>query len=86
MFVQGVRDLQPADECECMDILTAVGYLDQLALEVADVRFEAVALPHLDDENMVVPFSFPARYVLGEECFRHLEVAERMWRHGVEPI
>jgi len=33
MFVQGVRDLQPADECQCRDILTAVEALDELALK-----------------------------------------------------
>jgi len=59
--------LQPADECECRDIFTAIWDLGQLALEVADVRFEAVALPHLDGEKMmVVPLSFLMRCVLGE--------------------
>ena len=47
-------------------LLTAVVDLGQLALEVVDVRFEAVALPHLDDEKMViVSLSLPARCVLG---------------------
>ena len=53
MFVQELRDLQLAEECECRDVLTAVGDLGQLALEVADVRFEVVTLSHLDDEKMV---------------------------------
>ena len=36
------------------DILITVGDLDRLALKVADVGFEAVALPHLDGEEMMV--------------------------------
>ena len=48
MFIQGVRELQPADECECKDVLTAVEDLSQLALEVVNVEFEVVVLPHLD--------------------------------------
>jgi len=57
-----------------------VGDIDQLALEVADVEFQVVSLPHLDSENVViVPLRLPARCVLGEERFKHLiEVAERM--------
>jgi len=54
MFVQGVRNMQLADECECRDVLTAVGNLDQLALDVPDVGLEAVTLPHFDGEKMVV--------------------------------
>jgi len=86
MFVQGVRDLQSADECECRDVLT--GDLGELALEVADARFEAVALPHLNGEKVVVVLlSFSARCVLREERFGHLlEVMERMWRKEVEPM
>ena len=59
--------------------LTAARDLSQLALKVADVRFEVVTLPHLDGEKVVViPLSLPVRCVLSEECFRHLlEVAER---------
>ena len=80
LFVQGVRDLMPADEREYKDVLTAVRDLGQLALKIADVGFEAIILPHLEGENMmVVPLSLPARCILGEECFRHhLEVVERM--------
>ena len=52
-----------------------------LALEAADVGFEAITLPHLDGEMVVVPFSFPTSCVLGEERFGHLlGVVERMWR------
>jgi len=88
MFIQWVRDLQPADECDCKDVLTAVGDLGQLALEVANVRFKVVTLPHLDGEKVVVvPLSLPARCELGEEIFGHLfEVVERTWRQEVEPI
>jgi len=77
-----VRDLQLADKRECRDVLIAVGDLGQLALKVADIILEVVALPHLDSEKMVVvPLSLPARCVLDEERFRHLlKVVERMWR------
>ena len=37
VLVKGVRNLQPVDECECRDILTAVGDFGELALEEADV-------------------------------------------------
>jgi len=70
MLVHGVRDLQLVDERESGDVLTVVGDLGQLALKVVDVRFEVVALPHLDGEKMVVPLSLPTRCVLGEECIR----------------
>ena len=70
MFVQGMTNLQLADECECRDVLTTVGDLDQLALEVADVRFEAITLPHLDGEEVMIVFlGLLAGCVLGEECF-----------------
>jgi len=54
MPVPRVRDLQSVDERKCKDVLTAIGDLGQLALEVANVRFEVAALPHLDDKKMVV--------------------------------
>ena len=54
--------MQLADECECRDVLTAVGNLDQLALDVPDVGLEAVTLPYFDGEKMVVvPLGFLAR-------------------------
>jgi len=82
-----VGDLYLADEIEYGDILTAVGDLDQLAFEVDSVRFEVVALPHLDSENMVVvPRSLPTRCVMGEEHLGHLEIVERLQRQGIEPI
>jgi len=37
VFVLGVRDLQPTDECEYRDIILAIGNLGKLALEVVDV-------------------------------------------------
>ena len=82
MLVQRVRDLQPADASECRDVRTAVGDLGQLALEVADVGFEAVVLPLLDGEKVVVVrLCLLARCVLDEERFRHLlEVVERVQR------
>ena len=44
VLIQGVKNLQPADERECRDIFTAVGNLGELILEVADVRLKAVIL------------------------------------------
>ena len=63
-------------------VLTLVGDLGQLVLEVANVRFEVVTLPHLDGEKVVVvPLGLPARRVLGEKYFGDLrEVVERMRR------
>ena len=58
-----------------------------LALKVADVKFQAVTLPHLDGEKVVVvALSLSTRCVLGEERFEHLEVVERMWRKEIESI
>ena len=71
-----MRDLQPVDERECRDVFTAVEDFGQLALEAADVRFEAVTLPHLDGEKI----RLMARCVFGEERFGYLlEVADNMW-------
>jgi len=88
MSVQWVKDLQPANECKCRDVLIAVGDLGQLALKVASVRFKVVTWFHLDGEKVVVvSLSFPVRCVMGEESYGHLlQVVERMWRQGVEPI
>jgi len=64
-----------------IDVLTTIGDFGKLALEVDDVRFEVITLPHLDGEKiMVVPLSFPERCVPCEKYFGHiLEVVERMW-------
>jgi len=88
MFVQRMRDLQPANECKCRNILTIVGEFGQLALKVANVRFEVVTLPHPDSKKMmVVPLTLQEKYVLGEEHFGYLlEVSKRMWKQEVEPI
>ena len=44
-----------------------VGDFGQLALKIDNVRFEVIALPHLDGEKMmVVPLSLPTRCVLGD--------------------
>jgi len=51
-----VRTLQPADEYESRDIFTAVRDLGELALEEVDVRLEAVPLPHLDEEEVMLFF------------------------------
>ena len=80
MFAQGVRDLQLADERECRDVLTTAGDLGELALEEADVGFEVVTLPHLDNKKpVVVSLKLSPRCVLREEGFSHLlENMERM--------
>jgi len=80
MLVQRVRNLQPADECECRGILTAAGNFSQLALELNDVGLEVVTLPHFYVEDVVVVIlGFLTRGVLGGECFDYLlEVVERM--------
>jgi len=79
MFIEGVRDLQPADECEGGYVLTTVRDLGQLALEVTHVRFEVAALPHLDSKKVVVVLlSLPTRCVLGKERFAYLlKIIER---------
>ena len=76
-----MRNLQLADECDCRDILIAVGNFGQLALKATDIGFEVVALPLFDGEKIaIVPLSFPIRGVLSEKWFDYLlEVIERMW-------
>ena len=83
-----MRDFQLVDKRECREVLTAFGNLGQLALKVANVRFEVVALPYLDSEKMiVVSLSLLTKCVLGEECFGHLlEVVEKMRRKNVKSI
>jgi len=60
----------------------------QAVLEVADVRLEAVTLPYLDREEVVVVLlSLPARSILSDERLGYLlEVLERMWWQRVELI
>jgi len=72
--------MQSTDEREYRYILTADGNLGKLVLEVANIGFEAVILPHLDGEEvMVVLLNLPTRCVLSEERFSYLlKVAERM--------
>ena len=74
--------MQPADECECGDILTAVGDFGQLVLEVTDVRLDVFTLPHFNaKEVIIVLVSHLARCVLSEKRFGYLlEVVKRMWR------
>ena len=62
------------------DIFTAVENLDKLALKEADVELEAVTLPYLDEEEvMMILLSLLVEGVLSEECLSYLfEVAERM--------
>jgi len=82
VFEHGVKNMSIVDERECIDVLTAIGDLDLLAMEVSNVGLEAVTLSHLNGEKMViVPLGFPASWVLGEERFCHLfEVVEGIRR------
>ena len=54
----------------------------------ADVRFEDVALSHLDSKKMVVVLlGLLVRCVLGEERLGYLlEIVERLQRQGIELI
>ena len=59
--------MQPTDECECREILTAVENFSQLVLKVADIELEAITLPHFDGEEVVVVLvGFPMGGVLSE--------------------
>ena len=75
--------MQPADECECRDP-HRMRKFGQLALEVAEIGLEAIALPHLNGENMVVVLlGLPARSVWSEERSSYLlEVVKRMLLMG----
>jgi len=70
------------------DIFTAVKDLSELALEEADARLEAVILPHLDrEEVMVILLGILVRGVLSEKRFSYLfKVAKKAERRRVEPI
>ena len=83
-----MRNLQPVDERESRDIFTVVRDLGELILKEVDIRVEAVALPHLDrEEVMVVPLGLLARGILSEEHFSYfLKVADREGRKRVEPF
>jgi len=37
VLIQGLRNLQPAKECECRDVLTTVGDFGELVLKEADI-------------------------------------------------
>ena len=55
------------------DVLTTIRDFGELALEEADVRLEAVTLPHHDREEMMVVFlSLLERDILSEEHFGYL--------------
>jgi len=68
-----MRNLQPVHERECRDIFTAIGDLGELILKVANVRLEAVTLPHFDSEEVVaILLSLSAGSVLGEKRLSYL--------------
>jgi len=69
-----------ANERECRDVFTAVGDLGELALDEANVRLEAVILPHLDGEEVVaILLGLLTRGVLSEERFNYLlEVVKKV--------
>jgi len=88
VLVQWVRDLQPADKCECKDILTAIENLGKQVLEVPDVGFEAINLPHLNREKVIVVLlDLLTKSILNEEHFSYLhEVVKGIERQRVQPI
>ena len=81
VFIQGLSNLQAADECENNDLFTAIRDFSKLTLKEVDVGFEIIFLPHLDGEKvMVILLGILARCVLGKKHFDHLcKVAERVW-------
>ena len=80
--------MQPTDDCEYRDILTTVEKLGQLVLEAANIGLEVVTLSYFDREKVVIVLlGFSARGVLSKERLSYLlEIEERMWQQGVEPI
>ena len=60
----------------------------ELVLKVADVRLQAIILPHFNREEVVVVLlGFLVRSILGEERLSYLLVTvERTRWQGVEPI
>jgi len=88
VLVQRVGDLQPANECECRDILTIVMYFGQLILEEANVHLETDGWSHMDGEEVVLLLlELPSEGVLGEEQLgKTLEIMDRAWRKRVKPI
>jgi len=75
-----VRDLQPTNECKCRYIFTIVGNRGKLDLEVTNIKLEAITLPCLNGEEvMVVLLGLPARNVLSEEHFGCLLKVMKEW-------
>ena len=82
-----MRNLQPADEREHIDIFTAIVHFDELILEVTYVRLDTVTGSHFDGEEVVVLLGLSVGGVLGDERLDYLfKVVERMRRRRVEPI
>ena len=81
-----MRNLQPADECECRDIFTIIENLGKLVLEVANVRLEVVSCSHFDVEKVVVILlGFLMGGILGEERLDYLlEFVERTLRQRIK--
>jgi len=80
--------LHLTDECELRDIFTAVGHLGELVLEVANVRLQAIIVPHFySKEVMFIFLDFSVGIVLGEEHLSYLlDVVKQMWRQRIKPI
>jgi len=73
-----VRNLQAAEECKGRDILIAIGNFGQLALKIAYIGLEDVAMPHFNGEKVVVVLlGLPTRGVLSEE---HFSSSSKLWR------
>jgi len=88
MFVKGVGDLQPTDECSDNHIIIVVIHQGHLALKITDVMFEALSRLHLDrEEVIVVLLKLLSGSVLVIESLLHLfETPERVPRERVEPV
>jgi len=78
MFVEGVCDLQPADEGSRGYVLVTIVYQGYLALKVIDVVLQTLHGSYLDREEVVdVPLQFSLRSKLVKECTSHvMEVLE----------
>ena len=76
MFVQWVRNPQPADECEYRSII--IGNFGQLTLKVVDIGLKVIAPPYFDGEKVIFVLDIPARGVLHEEHIDYLKIVERM--------
>ena len=78
VFIEGIGDLQPADEGDGDHILVAVAYQGHLTLKIFNIIFQALPDFHLNcEEAVVVPLEFPLGSNLVKKSFGHLlEISE----------